>query len=42
VVTLRDLRSDRPQEQVSMNDVVDTIKTARSGNAAESAAEQHG
>jgi hypothetical protein len=25
-----------------MNDVVDTIKTARSGNAAESAAEQHG
>ncbi len=41
VVTLRDLRSDRPQEQVSMNDVVDTIKTARSGKAAESAAEQH-
>ncbi len=41
VVTLRDLRSDRPQEQVSMDRLVDTIKTARRGNAAEPAAEQH-
>ena len=41
VVTLRDLRSDRPQEQVSMENLVETIKTDRSGNAAESAAEQH-
>jgi histidyl-tRNA synthetase len=40
VVTLRDLRSDRPQEQVSMDRLVDTIKTAQRGNAAASAAEQ--
>ncbi len=40
VVTLRDLRTDRPQEQVSMDRLVDTIKTARRSNAAESTAEQ--